>query len=126
MLWYGRCWRAHCWPRCGPRLAHDGARQWLGSLRAADPAAAGADIDLVQYLGRLPELGRHLHHDMVLVLRLVDHRHLPLAKGVVKRVVDLADGETEARRTGPVDDQTGLGPPLLLVEIDVGQQRQSF
>jgi len=74
----------------------------------------------------LPELGRHLHHDAVLVLRLVDHRYLPLPKGVVERVVDLANGEPEARRGGPVDDQIGLEPPLLLVEIDVGQQRQTF
>ena len=40
--------------------------------------------------------------------------------------VDLADSETKARRSGPVDDQIGLRPPLLLVEIDVGQQRQMF
>jgi hypothetical protein len=59
-----------------------------------------------------------------LVLRLVDHRYLPLPKGIVERVVDLADGEPKARRAGPVDDQIGLGPPLLPVEVDVGQQRQ--
>jgi hypothetical protein len=52
-----------------------------------------------------------------LVLRLVDYRYLALPKGVVERVVDLANGEPEARRGGPVDDQIGREPPLLLVEI---------
>jgi Adenylate and Guanylate cyclase catalytic domain len=65
----------HWWPRCGPRrqrsaprsrlggalpgrrLGYYGARQRLGSLCAADRTPAGADIDLVQDLGRLPELG---------------------------------------------------------------------
>jgi hypothetical protein len=110
----------------GRRLGHHGAGQGLGSLRTAERTATGADIDLVQYLGRLPKLGHHLHHDVVLVLRLVDHRYLALPKGVVERVVDLAGGEPETRRGGPVDDQIGLEPILLLVEIDVAQQRQIF
>src|SRR6266446_61206 len=144
-MWrFDRHWQAHYWPRCGPRRRRSAPRSQLrcrsswtvawpprcpttvGLLRGADRTAAGANIDLVQYLWRFPELGRHLHHDAVLVLRLVDDRYLPLPKGIVKRIVDLADGKPEARRSGPVDDQIGFEPPLLLVEIDVGQQRQTF
>jgi hypothetical protein len=72
----------------------------------------------------LLELGRHFHHDVILVVRQVDHRYLPLPKGVVQGVVDLADGEPEARRGGPVDDQIRLGCSSLLVELDIAQQRQ--
>src|SRR6266404_7067332 len=63
---------------------------------------------------------------MVLVPRFVDHRYLALPKGVVQRVVDLADGKPEARRGGTVDDQIGLERPLFLVEMDIGQQQQLF
>ncbi len=56
-------------------------------------------------------------------MRGIDHRYLALAKGVVKRVVDLADVETEPRGGGTVDNQVGFEPLLLLVEIDLGQQR---
>ena len=47
-----------------------------------------------------------------------------MAKGVIEGVVDLADSEPEARRGGAVDDQISLEPLLLLVEINIGQQRK--
>ncbi len=110
----------------GRRLAHHRAGERLRSLRAADRAAAGADIDLMQDLWRLPELGRHLHYDMVLITGLVDYRYLALPKGIIQRVVDLTDGQPEACRAGAIDDQIRLERPLLLVELDIGQQRQPF
>ena len=63
---------------------------------------------------------------MILVLRGIDHRHLALAERVVERVVDLGDIEPEACGSRPVDDQVALQPLLLLIEVDLGQQRHLF
>src|SRR5215472_18145443 len=82
-------------PLGGERLARHDAGQRLRFLRTADGTTAGADMDLVQDLRGLPELGGHLHDDVVLVLGFVDYRYLTLPKGVVEGVVDLADGEAE-------------------------------
>jgi hypothetical protein len=71
----------------------------------------------------LPELGRNLHHNVVLVLRLVDHRYLPLPKGVVQVIVDLAHGEPKPCGRGTVDGQISLDPRLLQIEMDIGQCR---
>ena len=108
------------------RVGRDRAGKRVGRLRAADRAAAGADIDVVQRLRVLPELRRHLHHHVILVLRVVDHRDLALAEGVVERVVDLADGQPEPRRGGAVDDEIALQPLLLLIEVDVGDAAATF
>ena len=69
----------------------------LRRFGAADRTTAGADVDLVQDVRVLPEFGGHLHDDVVLVLRGIDHRYLSLAEGVVERIVDLADGKPKAR-----------------------------
>jgi hypothetical protein len=108
----------------GGRFGGHGARQRLRRLRAADRASAGADIDLVQRLRVLPEFRRHLHDHVVLILRRIDRRYLALAEGVVQRIVDLADGQPEPRRSRAVDDEVALQPLLLLIEIDVGQLGQ--
>ncbi len=95
------------------------ARHRAGGLRAADRAAGGADIDVLQRFGALPELGRDLHHHMVLVEVLVDGRDLALAEGIVERVVDLADVDAEARRGRAVDVQLHLQPLVFLIGADV-------
>ena len=95
------------------------ARDRAGRLRAADRAARGADIDVLQRLRALPELRRHLHHDMILVEIVVDRRDLALAEGVVERVVDLRRGDAEPRRRGAVDREFDLQPLVLAVGIDV-------
>ena len=63
--------------------------------------AAGDDAEPVERLRALRELGRDLHHDAVLVQRVVDRRHLALAEGVVERVghVGHADAELPRRRS---------------------------
>src|SRR5215831_17343674 len=63
---------------------------------------------------------------MVLVLRLIDHRNLPLPKGIVERIVDLADSEPEACRRRTVDDQISLQCSSLLIEIDIRQYWKRF
>src|SRR5205814_6710586 len=92
--------------------------QRLSRLHAADRASAGADIDLVQRFRILPEFGRHLHDDVVLVLRRVDSRYLALAECIVEGVIDLTNSESEPRRAAAVDDQTRLKPVQVLVESD--------
>ena len=91
---------------CGRRraLGYDGARHRIGRLGAADRAAGGRDIDVLQRLRILPVARRHLHDDVVLVARDIDGRDLALAEGVVERVVDLAHGDAEPRRGVTIDD----------------------
>ena len=101
----------------------DRADHRVGRLRAAGGAAGGADIDVLQRLGRLPVARRHLHDDMVLVLRAVDGRDLALAECVIQRVVDLAGADAQPACGGAVDHQVGFQALLLLVGIDVAQHR---
>ena len=84
---------------------------------------AGRDIDVAQGLRALPELRRHFHHHMILVLVLVDGRDLALAERVIERVVDLRGGQAQPRRRGAVDLEIDLQPLVLLVGIDVLQLR---
>ena len=99
------------------------AVQRLGRLCAADRPPTGADIDLAQDFGALPEFRRHFHHDVVLVPRRVNGGHLPLAEGIVQRVIDLTDRKPEPRRRGTVNDQLSFEPVLRLIEIDIRQGR---
>ena len=72
----------------------------------------------------LLELGLHLEHDAVLVELREDRRDLPLAEGVVERVVDRC-GVTPSRDAvsrSIVDVR--LQPAVLLVAGDVGELRQ--
>src|ERR1700730_14749188 len=54
--------------------------------------ASRADIDILERIGTLLELLSHFHHDMVLVNSLIHGGDLPLAKGVVQRVIDYLRG----------------------------------
>ena len=78
-------------------------------------------MDLIERVGVLPELRRDLHHDMVLVERRVHRRHLPLAEGIVQRVVDRLLRKTQARRGVAIDDDVGLEAAVLLIAADVGE-----
>src|SRR6202040_1695178 len=100
------------------RLGEHCTGQRLSRLRAADRAAAGADIYLVQGFRILPELGRHLHDNVVLVLRRIDSRYLALAEYIVEGVIDLINREPEPRRAAAVDDQIRRKPVQVLVESD--------
>ena len=51
-------------------------------------AVRRADVNIVERRGVLPILRRHLHHHMVLIERRIHNRDLPLAEGIVQRVVD--------------------------------------
>ena len=58
---------------------------------------------------------------MVLVERRVHRRHLPLAEGVVQRIVDRLLRKSQARRRVAVDDDVGLEAAVLLIAADVGE-----
>ncbi len=56
-----------------------------------------------------------LHDDVILIAGVVDGRHLALAVGVIKRVVDLGDRDAEPRRSVSVDLEIGLQALVLLI-----------
>ena len=102
-------------PRCVALKVPPAAR---GARRAADGAARGADVDVAQRFGALPELRRHLHDHVVLVQVVVDRRDLALAEGVVQRVVDLASRSRRAARRWRGRSADRLQAVLLLVGVD--------
>jgi hypothetical protein len=69
----------------------------------------------VEDVGVLPELGRDLHHDVVLVQRRVRDRDLTLPERVVQRVVDERGRHVQARRRVAVDDERRLEAAVLLI-----------
>ncbi len=98
----------------------------VARLRAPHGSARRADIDLFQRLGALPVLRRHLHDDVVLVARHIDGRDLALPERVIERIVDLADRDPEPGRGVAVDHQVGFKPLVLLVAVDVGENRDAL
>ena len=60
--------------------------------------------------------GVYLEHHMVLVQLREDGRDLPLAEGIVERVVDHLRRDAEARRGIAVDDERRLKPPVCWSE----------
>ena len=79
--------------------------------------------------GRLPELRRDLHHDMILIQRREHGGYLPLAEGIVEGVVDQLGRDPEPRGRAAVDHQRGLAALVLLIAVDVdelGQRPQAL
>ena len=75
------------------RLVIDGERGPVGGIAGHRRerhlhAVVGAHVDVAQDVGPLPVRRPHFHHDVVLVQRRVGDRHLPLAEGIVERLVD--------------------------------------
>ena len=86
-------------------------------------AAGGADVELLEHVGVLPELRRDLHDHMVLLRaeRVVDRRDLGLRKRIAQRVVDLASVRPRREAAVAIDDQVGLQPAGLQVRVHVGR-----
>ena len=82
------------------------------------------DEDMVERLGSVLELGQHLHDHVVAVDLGEVLRDLPLAEGVVKRVVDQLRLDSESRGLIAVDRQGQRRAAGLLVGGDAGQLRQ--
>ena len=90
-----------------------------GLLDAGRIGAGCRNVDLVQRARVLPVAGRDLHHDVILVERIVDGRDLTLAEGVIERVVDRAKGKPKPHRSVAVDREIGLEAAELLIGVDV-------
>ena len=87
------------------------------------PAGIRLDVNLVQRSRVQLILRINLEDDVVLVVLLVQRRDLPLAEGVVQRVVDRLRRNAEPGRRVAVDDEISLQAARLQVAIDVGQFR---
>ena len=99
----------------GRRLLRHRAARKIGGRASLGRAAGGRNIDFVEH-GRALGVARiDLHDDVILVDRGEDGRDLPLAEGVIERVVDLRRRQAEARGGVAVDDQIGLQRLGLLV-----------
>ena len=88
-------------------------------------AAGGAQVNILQSLGRLLELRRDFHDHVVLVERTVHGGDLPLSEGVVERIVDVLRGYTQPAGGVAIDHQLRLQSLILLVGIHVAQFRQA-
>jgi ribosomal 50S subunit-recycling heat shock protein len=71
----------------------------------------------------LPELGRDLHHDVILLrtVRVVDRRYLRLCEGISQRVVDLAGRQPQSSRAVAIDDQIRFQAARLQITVHIGQ-----
>ena len=110
----------------GSRGRGSGGRRGNAAARlgAAHRSAGRADIDVLQPFGVLPPLRRHLHDDVILVERVVDGRNLALPERVVERRRDGAGRDTEPARGVAIDGDVHLQSALLLIGIDVGDDRR--
>ena len=86
------------------------------------PAARAAHVDELERLRFLRN--RHdLQNDPILVQLREHRRDLPLAEGVVERVVDRLRGDAQPRRRTSIDGQPSGEPLVLLVAAHVPQLR---
>ena len=85
------------------------------AMAILDRAAGAADIDVIQLAGMLPKVGLDLQNDAVLVQLGEDGGDLPLAEGVVERVVDHLRRDPEPRRRVAIDRERQLETAVLLI-----------
>ena len=103
-----------------------GRRAWavLGHGGDRHHAAAGrVDIEIGQPHRALAVPRRGLHHDVILVERAVHGGDLPLAEGIVERAVDERGRDAEPCGGVAIILQRVLQPVVLLVGVDVGEDR---
>ena len=108
-------WRAG--PDRGPRRPAAPAgksRNRVAGSRVADGVAG--NIDRAQRGKIRLELGVNLKDDAVLVRLPIDGRNLPLAEGVVKRIVQRLHGDAEPAR----DNAVGVDHHRIAVLLNVG------
>src|SRR6202034_3353932 len=97
-----------------------------GGLRATERTARGAHPDLLESLRALPEARCDLHHHVILVHVVVDGRYLPLAEGVVERVVDLGQVDTQSRGGAAIDVECDVQTVVLAIGVNVRDLRHDF
>ena len=83
------------------------------------------DEDVAEGFGAHRALGVHLHHETILVERLVDRRHGQLAEGVVERAIGEIDRDAIRGHLVTIIGDVGLETAVLGVGIDVGEFGQT-
>src|SRR5665213_1296394 len=101
-------------------LVVDGQRRGLvlemGNRAERDRAAIGGlDVNVLQLSRVFLKSREGFHNDVVLIQLREQGRDLPLAKGVVKRFINLVRRNSQARRRHPVNDQRDLPAAILFV-----------
>ncbi len=79
----------------------------------------GPDIDILEGIGTLLELLRHLHYDVVLVNPLIHRRYLPLAKCIVERIIDRLWTQAQPRSGIAINYQVRLQCAALQIAINI-------
>ena len=82
------------------------------------------NVEVVQHVGVELKMGLALEHDVILIHLRIHRVNLPLAKGVIQRVVDGRGRDAESRGRDPIDDQRYCESSGLLVGGNVLQFRQ--
>ena len=91
----------------------------MKALSGTSWPVAGTDVDILERVGTLLELRSDLHHHVILVESLVHRGDLPLAKGVVERVVDGLRSDAQAAGRVAVDHQAGLQAVVLQIAVHI-------
>ena len=84
----------------------------------------GAYEDILQRIRVLVKLRGHLHDHVILVQLPVHGRNLPLAKGIVQRVIHILRTDSQPGGGVAVNDNLLLQAAVLLIGRDVGQLMQ--
>src|SRR6202789_4731137 len=80
-------------------------------------------VHVLQIHWRLPELRSDLQDYVVLIDRRIHGRNLRLSEGFIERIVDHLRRYAHPRCSGPVIRQSGLKTAVLLIGVDVGEDR---
>ena len=87
---------------------------------------SGTCVPLLDFTYRFSSVGgiglevmTHFHHDVILIQLRKDGRDLPLAEGIVERVVDIGHGNAQPCRSIAVDDELSAEPLILQVAGNV-------
>ena len=83
-------------------------------------------VNILQRIRILLEARIHFHHHVVLIELRENRRHLPLAKRVVQRIVDVRRENAQPRSRIAVDRQRRQQTVIQLVCGHVAQLRQEF
>ena len=102
-------------------------RAVMGDGVQRDLLAVGrTHVDIAQGFGVLPEARRGFHHHVILVQRFIHGGDLALAEEIVQRIVDQLGRDAEARGGVAIVDHLGLKSAILLVAVDIDDERDRF
>ena len=99
---------------------------WVNTFKRHLPTADGPHIDVLQRPGLFLKLRHHFEHHTVLIQLGKHRRHLPLAEGVIQRIV-ISCG-VMPNRDAVLRSMTSMdaSPLILLIAADVAQLGQGL